>query len=110
MCPKIRISAFHPALSELRRLCSLPGLARTLSDVRVCGFTEATNPDGQEFGEVRLRDFMNAHGDLSAKQFAERLLREVLAWPGAANSHPQSDEITIVVIDIGTSREPLQDP
>lgn len=68
------------------------------------GLTEATNPDGQEFGEFGLSDFINAHGDLSAEQFAERLLREVLAWPGAGNSNLQSDDITVVVIDIGPNR------
>jgi serine phosphatase RsbU (regulator of sigma subunit) len=68
------------------------------------GLTEATNSDGQEFGAFRLSDFINAHGDLSAEQFAEGLLREVLAWPGAGNSNLQSDDITFVVIDIGPKR------
>jgi sigma-B regulation protein RsbU (phosphoserine phosphatase) len=63
------------------------------------GLVEATNPDGKEFGEARLGDFINAHETLSAEQLAERLLQEVLAWPG--NRAPQSDDITVVVIDIG---------
>jgi sigma-B regulation protein RsbU (phosphoserine phosphatase) len=68
------------------------------------GLIEATNPDGQEFGAARLSDFLNAHEDLSAEQFAGRLLQEVLAWPGNGNSHLQSDDITIVVVDIGRNQ------
>ena len=65
------------------------------------GLVEATNVHGEEFGEVRLSDFINAHENVSAEQLAERLLEEVLSWPGNGNSHPQADDITIVVIDIG---------
>jgi serine phosphatase RsbU (regulator of sigma subunit) len=68
------------------------------------GLTEAKNRDGREFGEARLVDFIRTHEELSAEVFAERLLHEVLAWPGNGNSHPQSDDITIVAIDIGRSQ------
>lgn len=64
------------------------------------GLLEAANPLGLEFGETRLDDFINAHEHLSADQFAEHVLREVLAWPGNGNSHPQADDITVVVVDI----------
>ncbi|HEX4810397.1 MAG TPA: PP2C family protein-serine/threonine phosphatase [Bryobacteraceae bacterium] len=63
------------------------------------GLVEATNPDGLEFGEVRLEQFITRNTDLRADEFAEQLLQEVLAWPGNHNRHPQSDDITIVVID-----------
>jgi sigma-B regulation protein RsbU (phosphoserine phosphatase) len=65
------------------------------------GLAEPMNPAGIEFGEVRLKDLIYGHGDLSAEQFADRLLREVLAWPGAGTSLAQSDDITFVVVDIG---------
>jgi serine phosphatase RsbU (regulator of sigma subunit) len=68
------------------------------------GLVEATNVHGEEFGEVRLSDFINVHESLSAEQLAERLLEEVLSWPGNGNSHPQADDITIVVIDVGRGR------
>jgi serine phosphatase RsbU (regulator of sigma subunit) len=70
------------------------------------GLVEATNPDGKEFGEARLSDFINAHENLSAEQLAERLLQEVLAWPGNGNRHPQADDITLVVIDVGRRQHP----
>jgi hypothetical protein len=38
---------------------------------------------------------------LSAEQLAERLLEAVLAGPGNDHSHPQADDITLVVVDIG---------
>ncbi len=68
------------------------------------GLVEATNVHGEEFGEVRLSAFINAHENISAEQLAERLLEEALAWPGGGNSHPQADDITIVVIDVGRGR------
>jgi serine phosphatase RsbU (regulator of sigma subunit) len=68
------------------------------------GLTEATNRAGLEFGEVRLKDFISAHMNLSAEQFADCLLREVLAWPGAGDPQAQSDDITFVVVDIGQTR------
>jgi sigma-B regulation protein RsbU (phosphoserine phosphatase) len=66
------------------------------------GLVEATNPNGKEFGEARLSDFIDAHESLPAEQLAERLLQEVLAWPGNGNQRPQADDITVVVIDIGS--------
>jgi serine phosphatase RsbU (regulator of sigma subunit) len=66
------------------------------------GLVEATNPNGKEFGEARLSDFIDAHESLPAEQLAERLLQEVLAWPGNGNQRPQADDITLVVIDIGS--------
>lgn len=64
------------------------------------GLLEAANPLGLEFGETRLADFINAHEDLPTDQFVERVLQEVLAWPGNRNSHSQADDITVVVVDV----------
>jgi phosphoserine phosphatase RsbU/P len=63
------------------------------------GLVEATNLQGLEFGKARLEDFISTHTHLSADQFAERLLQEVLAWPGTGGKQQQSDDITIVVVD-----------
>ena len=70
------------------------------------GLIEATNPHGQEFGQAGLCDFINTHEELSAEQFAGRLLQEILAWPGTGNSRTQADDITIVVIDFGRNQQP----
>ena len=64
------------------------------------GLIEAANPEGLEFGDVRLENLINQHQDLSAEQFAERLLKEVLAWPGNRSSNSQADDITVLVVDV----------
>jgi phosphoserine phosphatase RsbU/P len=65
------------------------------------GLLEATSPEGVEFGSARLEEFIRRQAHLSADRFAGQLLEEVLAWPGINNKHLQSDDITIVVIDVG---------
>jgi len=65
------------------------------------GLVEAVNALGEEFGEARLGQFITTHQDLPAEQFAERLLDEVLGWPGKRTTREQADDITLVVIDVG---------
>jgi hypothetical protein len=48
---------------------------------------------------------MTTYQDLPAEEFADRLLNEVLAWPANGSTSTQADDITIVVIDIGSTRE-----
>jgi phosphoserine phosphatase RsbU/P len=64
------------------------------------GLVEAANPDGLEFGDARLVDLINQHQNLPAEPFVERLLQEVLAWPGNGSSNLQADDITVVVVDV----------
>jgi serine phosphatase RsbU (regulator of sigma subunit) len=61
---------------------------------------EAANSKGEEFGEVRLAEFITTCQNLPVEEFAERLLNEVLAWPANGSTATQADDITIVVIDI----------
>jgi sigma-B regulation protein RsbU (phosphoserine phosphatase) len=68
------------------------------------GMVEAANPKDEEFGEVRLAEFITTCQDLPVEEFAERLLNEVLAWPANGSTATQADDITIVVIDIGGRR------
>jgi sigma-B regulation protein RsbU (phosphoserine phosphatase) len=64
------------------------------------GLVEAASPRGDLFGEARLGEFMRMHQNLPAGPFVERLLDEVLAWPGKGGNPAQADDITVVVIDI----------
>jgi len=65
------------------------------------GLVEAVNPHGEEFGEIRLAEFIAIHQELPAEHFAALLLDEVLAWPGKGKTRAaQADDITAVVIDI----------
>jgi len=65
------------------------------------GLVEAANPEGLEFGDARLENLIHEHQELPAEQFVERLLQEVLAWPGNGSSNLQADDITVVVVDVG---------
>jgi phosphoserine phosphatase RsbU/P len=67
------------------------------------GLVEAINSEGLEFGDARLEDLINEYQHLSAERFLERLLEEVLAWPGKGKSNLQGDDITAVVVDVGLS-------
>jgi phosphoserine phosphatase RsbU/P len=69
------------------------------------GLVEAVNARGQAFGEAQLGEFITTHQDLPAELFAERLLDEVLGWPGNGSIRAQADDITLVVIDIGEMPE-----
>jgi serine phosphatase RsbU (regulator of sigma subunit) len=69
------------------------------------GLVEAVNARGEPFGEARLGEFIATHRDVPAEQFAERLLDEVLGWPGKGSMRAQADDITLVVIDIGEMPE-----
>ena len=69
------------------------------------GMVEAVNPQDEAFGEARLGEFITTYQELPAEQFAERLLNEVLAWPANGSTSTQADDITIVVIDIDSTRE-----
>jgi serine phosphatase RsbU (regulator of sigma subunit) len=63
------------------------------------GISEASNARGEEFGDDRIENLMAAGDDLSADQFADRLLQEVKAWSGGARVAP-ADDLTLIVIDL----------
>jgi sigma-B regulation protein RsbU (phosphoserine phosphatase) len=69
------------------------------------GMVEAANSQDEAFGEVRLAEFITTYQDFPAEEFVEQLLKEVLAWPANGSTGTQTDDITIVVIDIGGTRE-----
>ena len=64
------------------------------------GLLEAQNAAGQQFGELALARFIKAQQDLAAEPFVDQLLREVLAWSHESGQPGQSDDITLVVIDV----------
>ena len=69
------------------------------------GLVEAEKARGEAFGETQLGKFIATHQDLSAEQFAERLLDSVLGWPENGSARAQADDIAVVVIDIGNMPE-----
>jgi serine phosphatase RsbU (regulator of sigma subunit) len=63
------------------------------------GLFEAANAAQEEFGRVRLAQFLEARRDQPAPQLADALLAEIAQWAGHA-SGGQDDDITLVVIDL----------
>ncbi|MCU1260754.1 MAG: serine/threonine-protein phosphatase [Bryobacterales bacterium] len=64
------------------------------------GLVEAENNAGQSFGEVMLTRFIEVHQHLGTEPFADKLLKEVLAWSSGNGQESQADDITLVVIDV----------
>lgn len=61
------------------------------------GVTEAMNPEGNEFGENRLRPLILQSLRLSAGEMAERIVAALRDWQGDV---PQYDDITLVVAKV----------
>ena len=59
------------------------------------GVTEASDPDGREFGAERLERFVLDHRELSSKQLILELHREIV---GFLRDRPLEDDFTLVVI------------
>src|SRR5439155_10439517 len=53
------------------------------------GVTEAHNPEGEEFGEARLRQLITAHARLSAEALKEQIVGHVREW---CRDEPQFDD------------------
>lgn len=64
------------------------------------GVPEASNVAQEFFGEERLAEFIARHEDLPADAFADALLAALTAWSGAGAKNAQTDDITLVVVDI----------
>jgi phosphoserine phosphatase RsbU/P len=63
------------------------------------GLWEAENLAGQAFGDLRLRALLEENDSLTADEFADRLLHEVLAWGHVEGKQAQADDITFVIVD-----------
>lgn len=61
------------------------------------GFTEASNSEGEEFGESRLESEISSNKTLSANIIIQKVVRSVKQFVG---NHPQHDDMTMVVIKV----------
>ena len=59
------------------------------------GISEAMNADHVQFGEERLQALLLEHRERTAEEIIDIVVKEVRKHAGA---HPQSDDITIMVI------------
>jgi serine phosphatase RsbU (regulator of sigma subunit) len=64
------------------------------------GISESNNPDGEEFGEERFRQFLEAEKNGSANQLADRLLEELARWSARREGEDLNDDITLVTIHV----------
>ncbi|MBV8845919.1 MAG: SpoIIE family protein phosphatase [Bryobacterales bacterium] len=61
------------------------------------GVPEALNEQGEEFGEIRLKELLCASSGSTAEEIAAIVSREVRDWIGAAEQH---DDITLVAVKV----------
>ena len=59
------------------------------------GITEAMNDSGECYGDQRLADLVQEHGDLHSEQLRERIVHEVRTFAGGA---AQQDDMTLVLL------------
>ena len=63
------------------------------------GILEAPNPQGEEFGNERLRDFLASNAQLAAQEFCDALLARIEQWCGRRENEDQHDDLTLVAVD-----------
>jgi sigma-B regulation protein RsbU (phosphoserine phosphatase) len=61
------------------------------------GVTEALNPDGQEFGESRLKQVVIESAHLTAEELSARIIDSVRDWCAGSPLH---DDLTLVVMKV----------
>ncbi|HKP66450.1 MAG TPA: SpoIIE family protein phosphatase [Casimicrobiaceae bacterium] len=68
------------------------------------GLTEAMNEAGEPFGEERLAELLEEHGDLPFEELRERILREIHTFVGSAGLH---DDLTLVLLKVDEVDAPV---
>jgi serine phosphatase RsbU (regulator of sigma subunit) len=64
------------------------------------GILEVNDSSGAEFGMERLRDFIESTHTLPAHEFVDALLDCLSGWSEHAIGSGQSDDITLLAIDV----------
>jgi sigma-B regulation protein RsbU (phosphoserine phosphatase) len=81
--------------NSLLREETLPLGAGDLVVLFTDGVTEAMNAEGEAFGEERLAEVIEEHGDLPLEELRERILREISGFVGNTGQH---DDLTFVLV------------
>jgi len=71
------------------------------------GVTEAFNAHDEEFGEERLKDYLQKHRNYPVQEIIDGLIDEVRQFCGSA---PQSDDITLVILRVMVAANPQTGP
>ena len=69
------------------------------------GLLEQTNPEGEQFGDSRLRQFIQAHWGFDARSFVEAFLNELREFGKGGQF---SDDVAIIAVRISGSTVPQQ--
>lgn len=62
------------------------------------GIPEAMNGSEEQFGEDRLRLFLEEHGDFTAAKLAERLLERLALWSDRPPGQGPDDDVTLLAV------------
>jgi len=62
------------------------------------GIPEMTDQSEEQFGEKRLKLFLDEHHDLPASQFADTLLDRLSVWSGRPSGEGPDDDVTLLTI------------
>lgn len=67
------------------------------------GISEATGAADEQFGENRLRVFLESHPDASSAHFADELLHDLSIWTGRPHGQEPDDDVTLVLVHFRAS-------
>jgi serine phosphatase RsbU (regulator of sigma subunit) len=66
------------------------------------GIVEMMDPSEEQFGEKRLKLFLDEHHDLAACEFADSLLNRLSLWSGRASGEDPDDDVTLLTVHFQT--------
>jgi serine phosphatase RsbU (regulator of sigma subunit) len=64
------------------------------------GALRCRNEAGEEFGLVRLKQFLETNSGHNAEEFLDALMAELWKWAGQAPDTALTDDITLLAINI----------
>ena len=68
------------------------------------GIVEMTDESEEQFGEARLKEFLESHSDLSAGSFVDGLLERLSLWSGRASGREPDDDVTLLAVHFQAGR------
>lgn len=86
------LGLFEHWTCEIEQRCLFPGDVLALY---TDGVSEATNPDGEEFGEERLSDALRQNRELPPQALLDAILNEIREF----SPTDQNDDITVIVAE-----------
>ena len=70
------------------------------------GIPEMADSSQEQFGEPRLREFLENHPDGSASHLADSLLDHLFRWSGRAAGEAPDDDVTLLAVHFRGSERP----